>query len=106
MDKIGHKVALLSRHQIILCSRKWYKGLTLGDFAAEFDPVLRISTSMPLFNVITPSSAAFCVRYLAPDIREEFHLLSINRESACHSASMKNSLEWYRCVFGKQPGLL
>ena len=49
----------------------WREGLTLGDFAAEFDPVLRISTSMPLFNVITPSSAAFCVRYLAPEIRNQ-----------------------------------
>lgn len=51
---------------------------TLGDLAVVFVPDTRISTSMPLFSVKTPSSFAFSVRYFAPAGEEETLVLKTN----------------------------
>ena len=46
--------------------------------AAVLVPDTKISTSMPLFSVMTPASAAFSVRYFAPASEKEMLVLKMN----------------------------
>ena len=48
----------------------------MGDFAVAFVPVFKISTSIPLFSVITPFSKAFSDKYFAP-VDHEGRALSV-----------------------------